>query len=470
LHRQAAQWFADRDLALRAQHLDRADDDQAAAAYLQAAVAQRAAYHSDTALRSVERGLEIARSGADRFALMCLKGDLQRDVGDIAPSIVTYRAALAAAPDEMALCRAQLGLAEGLRVNEGLDAALALLKSAEQTAERHGSAAELARLHHLRGNIYFPLGNIDGCREEHERGLEWARQSGSPEAEARALGGLADAAYAQGRMRTAFDHFSRCVALSREHGFGRIEVANWSMVGFSRIYLNEANEARRDGDASARAAALVGQPRAEMLSEFLRVFACCELGDYEAMAGCLDRPLRLARQLGARRFEAQGLEMQGRFLLAEDRRREADEVLREGLAICREFGTQFCGPKLVSALSRVVEAPSERAALLAEGAEMLKRGAVSHNHLWFHRDAIEAFLAAGEAAGVMRHVDALEEYARAEPLPWSDLFAARGRALAASFARGRGTDWRGELARVRSALIKAGFRPFLPAVETALAA
>jgi hypothetical protein len=29
---------------------------------------------------------------------------------------------------------------------------------------------------------------------------------------ARALGGLADAAYAQGKMRSAFEHFSRCVA------------------------------------------------------------------------------------------------------------------------------------------------------------------------------------------------------------------------------------------------------------------
>ncbi|HLW90002.1 MAG TPA: adenylate/guanylate cyclase domain-containing protein [Roseiarcus sp.] len=470
LHRQAAEWFADRDLALRAQHLDRAEDVEASGAYLEAAQAQRAAYRSDTALRSVERGLEIARRDADRYALMCLKGDLQRDLGDIAASIATYRLAFAASPDDMALCRAQLGLAEGLRFNEGLDEALALLKSAQQTAERRDAAAELARLHHLRGNIYFPIGNIDGCREEHERSLDWARRAGSPEAEARSLGGLADAAYAQGRMRTAFDHFSRCVALSREYGFGRIEVANWPMVGFSRMYLNEAKEAREDGDASARAAAMVGQPRAEMLSEILRVFACCEVGDYDGMTGCLDRSLRLARQLGARRFEAQGLEMQGRMLLAKDRRKEAAEVLREGLAICDKFGAQFCGPKLVSVLSRVVVDPSECAALLVEGAEMLKRGAVSHNHLWFHRDAIEALLAVGDAEGALRHVRALEEYTRAEPLPWSDLFAARGRALAASLARDGGSGWRDDLTRVRSALTSAGFRPFLPAVETALAA
>src|SRR5205823_10944297 len=131
------------------------------------------------------------------------------------------------------------------------------------------------------GNIFFPLGRIDGCVEQHELGLRYARQSGAPEAEARSLGGLADATYAQGRMRTAFRQFSRCVELSREHGFGRIEVANRSMVGASRIYLNDSQQARDDGAATVRAAALVGQPRAEMLGETIGVFACYELGAYD---------------------------------------------------------------------------------------------------------------------------------------------------------------------------------------------
>jgi hypothetical protein len=52
-------------------------------------------------------------------------------------------------------------------------------------------------------------------------------------------------------MRTAFGYFSRCVAVCQEHGFGRIEVANRSMVGFSRIYLNEFRQAREDGDAGS---------------------------------------------------------------------------------------------------------------------------------------------------------------------------------------------------------------------------
>jgi hypothetical protein len=81
LHLQAAEWFADRDLTLHAQHLDRAEDDRAPQAYLQAALAQRGVHDPDAALRLATRGLAIARTDADRHALICLKGDLERDLG-----------------------------------------------------------------------------------------------------------------------------------------------------------------------------------------------------------------------------------------------------------------------------------------------------------------------------------------------------------------------------------------------------
>jgi tetratricopeptide (TPR) repeat protein len=342
LHRLAAEWFEGRDPILRAQHLDRAEDERAASAYHEAAAAQRAAHHAEVALALAERGRDLAQRPDERHALACLKGELQRDLGDIAGSIATYRAALAAAPDDIAKCQARLGLAQGLRVSEGLEEALTLLDMAQQDAERNNLLSELARLHHLRGNIFFPLGKIEGCRIEHERGLGYARRSGSAEAEARALGGLADAAYAQGRMRSAFAHFSRCVELAQAHGFGRIEVANRSMVGFSRIYLNEPRPAREDCAAAARAAAMVAQPRAEMLAETGGIYASYELGDYAAMADHLKREILLIRLLGAQRFEAQNLEMQGRRLLHLGAPAEAADCLRAALAICREVGMGFC--------------------------------------------------------------------------------------------------------------------------------
>jgi class 3 adenylate cyclase/tetratricopeptide (TPR) repeat protein len=467
LHRIAAEWFADKDLVLRAQHLDRAEDEHAPQAYLAAAEAQRTAYHTDAALRWTERGIAIAKGEKDRFELICLKGDLQRDLGDIAGSIATYREAIAAASDEIGQCQAQLGLAEGLRVSEGLVEALELLDSAEAKATRHSLTAELARLHYLRGNILFPMGQIDRCRKEHELGLSYARQCGSSEAEVRALGGLGDAAYAQGHMRTAYKHFCDCVALSREHGFRRIEVANRSMVGFSRLYLNEPRQARDDGAAAARAAALIGQLRAEMLAEGIGGYACYELADYDEMQEHLERGMRLARQLGARRFEAQNLEMRGRLLLDTHRVGEATTRMREGLAICREVGSQFSGPRLYGVMSRAAEDKLERDRLLAEGEELLDRGAVGHNHLWFYRDAIEATLPDGDETA-LRYCLKLEAFTLAEPLPWSELFVARGRALTA-VSRGQADDaLRRELTRIRDVMLGTGLKAFVAPVETAL--
>jgi hypothetical protein len=176
------------------------------------------------------------------------------------------------------------------------------------------------------------------------------------------------------------------------------------------------------------------------------------------------------RQLGARRFEAQNLEMQARVWLDDGCRGEAVKALREALAISREVGTQFCAPKVLSALSRAVDGNDERARLLAEGEALLRLGAVGHNHLWFYRDAIEAMLSAPDPAGALLYVTALEDYTRREPLPWAELFAARGRALAHTLQEPADEAVRCELGRVRTVLLQAGFRHYLAAVDGALAA
>lgn len=470
MHRRAAAWFATSDPVLRAQHLDRAGDSEAAQAYLEAARSARRAYQPDAALRMTRRGIEVAGdvSASARHSLTCLQGDLQRDLGDIAASNQTYRAALDAAPDDPSRCRAQIGLADGLRVSEGLAEARALLDAAQQIAERHAMWSELADLHHLRGNILFPLGDVEGCHLEHERGLGYAQRTGSTEAEARALGGLADAAYAQGRMRTAFEHFSRCVSLSHEHGFGRIEVANRPMVGHSRLYLLEAREACDDSLVAVRLASMVGQPRAEMLAHTLGVFANHELCNVPAARVHLEREIALIRQLGARRFEAQHIEMQARFRMDEGANDEAIEMLEASLQICREVGMRFSAPKALGALARAVDDPARRHAALMEAESLLEQGAVAHNHFWFYRDAIEAMLDARDAQGALSYVSKLGACAQRESLPWVDLFVARGRVLARALDASPDKATISELESVGAALSEAGCVRYVPAIRHAL--
>src|SRR5271156_5270457 len=148
--------------------------------------------------------------------------------------------------------------------------------------------------------------------------------------------------------------------------------------------------------------------------------------------------------------------MQARILLDTGRASEATQLLRESLAMCRDVGMQFTGPIVHGALSRAVEDKAEQDRLLAEGEELLRRGAVGHNHLWFYRDAIEAMLAAADAPRALRYADMLEAYTRSEKLPWSELFIARGRALVRTRQDGADDDARRDLVRIRTTLVDAG--------------
>ena len=140
LHRRAAAWFgeAGRDPALRAEHLDRAEDPGAARAYLEAARSQAAEYRYEAALRLVERGAEIAAEREERFELACYRGDVLHDLGAMPKARAAYEEALAAAEGEAERCRALIGLAAVKRVTDDLDGALADLARAEAAAAEMG--------------------------------------------------------------------------------------------------------------------------------------------------------------------------------------------------------------------------------------------------------------------------------------------------------------------------------------------
>ena len=107
---------------------------------------------------------------------------------------------------------------------------------------------------------------------------------------------------------------------------------------------------------------------------------------------------------------------------------------------------------------------------MEEAKGVLRAGCVGHNHFWFNRDAIETCLGIGDWDGADRHAAALEDYARPEPLPWSDFFVARGRALAAHGRGERGEAALGELERLRDEANGVGLKAAVPAIEQALAA
>ncbi len=470
LHGRAARCFEGRDPVLFAEHLDRAHDPAAAKAYLEAAKTRAAAYHYEPAQALVERGLAIATEAAERSALTCLQGELWHDLGVMPASRQAYEAALAAAgDDEPAACRAWIGLAAVKRVTEDLEGAFADLTRAEAAAARHGLDEELARIHFLRGNLYFPRGRIEECLAEHQKSLDLARRCGSPELEAQALGGLGDAEYVRGRMLSSGRAFRSCVELCRRHGFGRIEVASLAMAACARLFTIDLEGALQEGLSAVKAASRVGHQRAEMVAHHIIFHTQMERGALADARPSVERAIALARQLGARRFEAEGLAMLAAVEASAGDSAATLDLLRQALTISRETGMAYWGAIVLGWLALHSDDADERRAALAEGeALLLAGGVVSHNYLMFYPAAIETALNAGDWDAAERYAAALEDYTRPEPLPLIDLGIARGRALAA-WGRGRRDAAATErLEALRAEAERAGLRAALPAIEAAL--
>jgi tetratricopeptide (TPR) repeat protein len=468
LHRRAANWFARSDPGLKAEHLDRADDPGAPRAYFDAARVQSESYRYERALTLLRRGLELASEPGDSFALTCMKAQILHDLGSTPQSIKASKDALELATDGTERCRAWLGLAAGMRVSGDFEDGLAALDKAEPLAVEHGLRLELARVHHTRGNIFFPLGRIEGCLAEHEKSLRFAREAGSPEAEAQALSGLGDAEYARGRMISAHDYFRRCIILCREHGLGRIEVANLPMAAVTRMYLLELRESFEDGLASAEAARRVGHLRAEVNALSCMFNVIFDLGEFGCARENAERQRRLIQRLGARAWECSNFFYEGEFLTLSGRCQEGLELMERALKVGRETAPNFFVPRVLSRIALNTNDPTVRQKSLEEAVAILRDGSVGHNHLWFRRDAIEVALRAADWNGVERHAKALEDYTRPEPLPWSDFFIARGRALAAWGRGRREPELVVELQRLRNDAERFSLTTALPTMDEAL--
>jgi tetratricopeptide (TPR) repeat protein len=322
-----------------------------------------------------------------------------------------------------------LPLVRGLavkRVTDDLDGAFADLERAEEEAVAQGLTAERARIHYLRGNLFFPRGDIEGCLREHGKCLELAQNAASAELEAAALGGLGDAEYVRGRMISAHDCLHRCVELSRQHGFGRIEVANLAQIAHTRLYFRPQQDGLEHALTAAAAAAKVGHDRAELNARLAALFALFALANLKACRDQVAKAQTLVHRLEARRFEQPCRLYLARVALAEGRRSEAVEMLGEALNISRRTGIGFHGPQILGALAHALERPEERRRMLAEGEVIVRAGCVGHNQLRFYPDAMQVALDLADYNEVERYAAALGEYTRPEPLPWSTFFIARG--------------------------------------------
>jgi len=467
-HRQAAAWFAARDPELAARHLDAADDPGAAAAYLHAAQTDAARHRHDSALRCAERGLDLAAEPDLQYELVALRADLLRELGDAAASVDAFDQAVTLAQTDPQRCRAWLGVAAGLRILDRYGEALAALDHAEAAAQGPACTEALAQIHGMRGNIHFPLGNVDACLAAHEQARQWAARCGAPVHEAQAVGGLGDAWYQRGHMRTARALFERCVALAREHGLRRLEVAMLPMLSITSLYCLELPAALAHARGAIDAASAIGDLRSLMLAHVVAASVEPTCGDRGGEREHAERALQLARRLGARRFEAEALATCAWARLGAGQREEARALLASAQALSRTVGDSYFGPIIRGWAALAADDAGGRRAALAGGEALLAQGCVSHCHLHFYQTAMDASLGIGDWDAAERYAAALAAYTAAEPLPWADFLIRRARALALAGRTGGAAPARRALHALRAEAAAVGMLGALPALDAAL--
>ena len=247
-----------------------------------------------------------------------------------------------------------------------------------------GADLELARQHPLPARR--ARGLPDGARARARVGADaparrWTRRAPSAASATRST----SAAACRARATTS----AQCVAEAREHGAVGLALSNAPMLALTRAICGEVREALEDCTAIAAEAVRFGDPRSELLTRDIEAMISLYRADYERVRLACDRGLVLARQLGARRFEAELMTLQGHAIGELGGSHGCAGAARRRSALALEVATTYCGPWCLGI--QALHTPNvERAReLLAQGEALLAGGCVSHNHLEFRRAAME---------------------------------------------------------------------------------
>jgi DNA-binding SARP family transcriptional activator len=436
LHRAAAERYRRTDPVLHARHLARAGAEEAAAAHRDAALYLIQSFRFDQAADLAREGLGLTRTPALVHRLSRIAGEALASAGQTAQARTFLESALASAVDDAERARILLDLSRVQALLDEPEAALESLAEAQSAARAAGEASLDADIRFQRGNVLFNLARLDDCLASHRALAEDARRSGSTRHEALAEGGLGDAYYLRGRMITAHGHFARCVELARAHGLAQLIPANLGMQAWTAFYCNRLGEAI----AMAQEALRLAQERFDAYSEGIVYGILGPMlltrGDPEQAGEIGERSRNLARRLGSPRYLADSLWILGEVHGVLGDRERAVRYAREALGALGEVGLPYAGAVILGILARFSTDPAERRDCIARGEQLLTRGTMSHNVLQFHQCAIEAWLEERNWGRVEQHAQALADYTREEPLPWSEFYLRRGRALAAA-GRGR---------------------------------
>lgn len=432
LHRAAAALFAERDPAVEAEHLERAGDAAAPAAYLRAARSEAALLHMTAALALAERGLAVARTASDVFDLAIQAGTLQRDLGRGEPALASFSRAHDAAVGDRQRAAAMIGMASANRLLGRVAEGLRLAETLGPMVDAIGNDLMAAEFSFLRGNLAFAAADLALCKASHQAAFAAAERAGSIEWRIRALGGLGDAAYAEGNLVTARRCFGECADLADRHGFIRIASPNRGMQANCQLYFLEIETAQRQYELALSEARRIGDQYLEMFAKECMAFGLWVADRHEEVARAAEEALAMSRALKADRYTYVLLAC----LASVSRQRLPAEALlalcREALELAERTSMTFAGPLVHGVYALIEPDPARQRELLRQGEALMERTSMAHNRVYFLRFALDWAIEHGDWAEARRYADILAGYFETrEKLPYVDLLVARARLAAA---------------------------------------
>ncbi len=465
LHTHAAAWYEGRDFALHAKHLDLAEDARAAEAYLAAARNEAAALRFEASAALAKRGAELPAPSEVRFEIARFEGDVALEAGDLPASVAAFERALSHAKDDAQRCVALLGVAAAHRAGGVMNEGFAAVREAEALAEAGNLVREAARAAYLRGSLEFARGDARASHAAQSTALACARASGDKEGEARALSGLADVLYADGRMQSSYAAFAGCAALCADLGLTRFALNNRCMLSIVHAFLEPADGAIAELDPVRDIARKVRHRGAEVMADECEGMVRAVQGRYDLAVEPLERSLANAREIGSQRFVVfdELFLVYAYWSLGE--RDRARDFLRSVLEQMQPIGERFFGGIVEGARALMAEGEAGVGRAVTDGERSLARGTPAHCHFWFRREAIDALLRVRDWEGVLGQAAALEDFVRAERVPWAEFHVRRARALAAA---GQGNADAGELRACRQRAQALALPGAIPALDDAL--
>ena len=424
LHLLVADWYNDKDPLLYAEHLDKAESEQAANAYLRAAEHFIKRYQFDDAEKMAGRGCEIANKAEELFELNICHANCLREQGQTQESLEAFILAEQQATFPKQQCQALIGQAYALRLLDRHEEILSLIKTSEPIAESLKDYEALATLYYLKGCACFHLGNLDNCLIAHQRAESMAIDHQLPLIEVRALSGIADAYYGIGRLITAEQKYQRCIALCKQYSLVRDITLNQMMTGVIQVYLNRPDDGEKTLLETLKLARQVRNRRAEAYALDELAYLYFQKNEREVARLYSTQSIQLAKKIGTKHIQCNALLHLGMIDKNEAALEQAYEIASQNT-----FGKYFISSWILAVQAWITDNSDKRTEFLLEGEKLLTKQALSHNHLMFYRYAIESCLDTKDFDKARGYMAKLKKYTSAEPLPWSEFIIRRAKTL-----------------------------------------